>query len=73
MATKQGVVAAVVTVVLGLGSLLTSATSHAHPLGNFSISRYTSIQVEHNNIGECSNIDRHGILSPKSENAQEAI
>jgi hypothetical protein len=24
-------------------------------------------------LGECSNIDRHAILSPKSENAQEAI
>jgi nickel/cobalt exporter len=50
MATKPGVVAALVTVVLSLGNCLAPATSRAHPLGNFSISHYTRIRVEHDAI-----------------------
>src|SRR5262245_39486740 len=50
MATKPGVIAIVVTVVLGLGHCLAPVTSQAHPLGNFSISHYTSIRVEQDAI-----------------------
>src|SRR5262245_19616498 len=47
MATKPVVVAIIVTVWLSIGSDLILETSHAHPLGNFSISHYTSIRIEH--------------------------
>ena len=34
-----------VAVLVGLGSLLTPHLSPAHPLGNFSISHYTSLRL----------------------------
>lgn len=46
MIHKASCLSYVVAVLVGLGSLLTPRLSPAHPLGNFSISHYTSLRLE---------------------------